>query len=242
MSHRGTSCGGSQSGRLPRSTDYGGLPADEYQTLRRANDRERLERHFKSGSRSRALQPSRSAYRDAGLSYTQRHDISEVRNATRAALGASFDFTDDTYGRSTRHRDEYERSRGWTDDKPSPSDAIPQRYLKEHNQRWHEDDEDNDADRYLDDHNRNAIWRSPARLTEIPLFREPAHNSRPRSAVPSSRADSGYYSNYEQPSPCARDYDSTSDQQTPISTWSDDEDSYKKPSRTRRFMSHVRRH
>ncbi|KAH7075425.1 hypothetical protein BKA63DRAFT_594851 [Paraphoma chrysanthemicola] len=242
MPHCGTSYGGSQSGRLPRSTDYGGLPGDEYQILRRANDRERLERHFEGGSSSRTYQPSSSAYRDAGLSYSQRHGISEVRNATRAALGPSFDFTDDTYGRSTRHRDNYERSRGWTDDRPSPSGAIPQRYLNEYNQRWHEDDEDNDADRYLDDHNRNATWRRPARLTETPTYREPAYNSRPRSAVSSSRADSGYYSNYEHPSPCARDCERGSDRQPLTSVWSDDEDGHEKPSRTRGFLRHIHRH
>jgi hypothetical protein len=46
---------------------------------------------------------------------------------------------------------------------------IPQRYINEFDQMWHEDDEDNDADQYLADLTANASWRKHQPLR--PMYR-----------------------------------------------------------------------
>jgi hypothetical protein len=168
------------------------LPGDEYHNLRRAQDRERLESHFEHrGDSSLLYKPLRSAYRDIGLSYDHRRDISEVRSATRAALGPTFIFDDDSYERSShRYKSENQRSSGWTDDAPSGG-AIPKKYLDEFNQRWHEDDEDNDADQYLADYAPKAAWRKHEQLDRHLAYIEPSYSQYRTSKGP-RRIDSGY--------------------------------------------------
>jgi hypothetical protein len=145
-------------------THPNGLPGDDFTRL---CQQDRLNTHFQHrGNQDAALpEPPRSAYRDAGISQSQRSRISEVRGATRAALGSSFDFIDDSYERSRRRDDDYHRSRGWLDKEPR-RDPIPQKYQDEFNKLWHEDDMANDADRYRDDYTspKNAPWREHVML------------------------------------------------------------------------------
>ncbi|KAF2036222.1 hypothetical protein EK21DRAFT_83926 [Setomelanomma holmii] len=228
MNRYGHACGRHRPVRIPHTLDYGcGLPGEEYRNLRRANDCERLDAHFehRGGSSSRVYQPSSSAYRDAGLSRDHRSNISEVRNATRAVLGSLYYFTDDAYGRSSRHYKDYERSRGWTDEVPSHGGAIPKGYLDDFNQKWHKDYEDRNADRCLDEYSRNASWRRPARLGGMPTYGKPV---RPRTAAPSCRVDSAYHADQPRPSTRAYEYERATDRPPLTSSWSDDEDSFRK--------------
>jgi hypothetical protein len=174
------------------------LPSEEYRTLCRAQDRERLNKHFEhQGNRLKPAAAPYSAYRQAGLPQDERVRISEVKSATRAALGASFDLDDDSYGRLEEHEHEYQRSRGWVDDTP-PRSAIPQKYLDEFNRLWHEDDEDNDADQYLADHSHGAPWRKHVPLEHYKLAAEPIRNKSRTKPAP-SRGDSGYGREPERP-------------------------------------------
>jgi hypothetical protein len=164
-----------------------GLPVDEYRSLRRAQDRSCLETHFSHrGNVNTPYTVPYSAYRSAGLSQGERFRVSQVKSATRAALEGSFDFDDEGYDRSRRREGEYQRSRGWIDDDVC-RDPIPQKYLDEFNQKWHEDDEDNNADQYLADCSREAAWRKHV-LPEHRAGVEPLQTRRPAA----SRADSGY--------------------------------------------------
>ncbi|KAF1917141.1 hypothetical protein BDU57DRAFT_548696 [Ampelomyces quisqualis] len=179
------------------------LPSNEFRTLRRAQDHERLNTHFEHrGNRHDKTTPPYSAFRAKGLSQDERVRVSETRKATRAALGASFDFDDDSYKRSRRRDDDYARPRGWKEDAPC-SEAIPQRYIDDFNKRWHEDDEENDADRYLADHTPEARWRKhepirypvgyPIGYPVIVLSEYPRRSaSRPRTSAAHVRVDSGY--------------------------------------------------
>lgn len=171
-----------------------GLPGEEYRSLRRAQDRDRLETHFEHcGNVKTSYAAPRSAYRDAGLSQSECYRVSEVRSATRATLGGSFEFDDEGYERSRRRESEYQRSRGWNDDEPS-CELIPKKYLDEFNKKWHEDDEDNDANQYLADFAREAPWRKHILPEYNRVYVEPLHTRLPRTSAASSRADSGYAS------------------------------------------------
>jgi len=176
--------------RNPTNYRRENLPADEWRSLGRAQRRSDLESHFgHSGDTSRSYQPRRTAYQVAGLSRDRRFDISEVQNATRAALGTSFDpYDDDSYARSSHRDADYGRSRGWTSEAPRSS-GIPRNYRDEYNQRFREDD---DADQYAADYTSKAPWRNHARLDSRDHYRgEPStHSYRPRTAVPARRADS----------------------------------------------------
>ncbi|KAF9737908.1 hypothetical protein PMIN01_03191 [Paraphaeosphaeria minitans] len=89
---------------------------------------------------------------------------SEVANATRRALGRSWHPTD--------HLDDglekYAVPRVSSDwhEVPQRRDPIPDKYLREFNRLWYEDDEDNDADQLVADLTPNAYapWR-----THLPL-------------------------------------------------------------------------
>jgi hypothetical protein len=167
-----------------------GLPGDEYSRLRK---RDCLNTHFEHRGNRDAPYPelTRSAYRDAGLFRESRVRVSETRNATRAALGGSFDFTDDGYERSRRREDDYQRSRGWIDDAPRRA-PIPQKYQDEFNRLWNEDDEANDAYQYRSDSSRDAPWREHVALecNRLDVSRLPTR--RPETSYATSRNDSGY--------------------------------------------------
>ncbi|KAH8730410.1 hypothetical protein GQ44DRAFT_768188 [Phaeosphaeriaceae sp. PMI808] len=157
------------------SAKSAGLPGDEYIHLIKAQRRLRLEDHFSSPKASlpRPFQSPSSPYRNKGLSQSHRCDISEVRSATRTAFRSNFDFNADNCERSRSGQSEYEDSRGWTNiDAASRDGAIPQKYIDNFNRRWHEEDEDNDADQYLADCTPNASWRMHAKLyTDMPGHR-----------------------------------------------------------------------
>jgi hypothetical protein len=175
--------------------------------MRRAQERERLETHFthQNKPRTNTYAPSRSAYRNAGLSQSSCHHISEVQSATRAALGPSFDFTEATYSSSRARDDLYQRSRGWVDDSPRRDAPIPKKYRDEFDRWWHEDMEQHDADQYLADHVKDAPWRRHVPLGHNKLNVERVR-ARPRtktSPVPTPapktaprRVDSGYHSEH----------------------------------------------
>jgi hypothetical protein len=209
-----------------------GLPEEEYRGLYRAQTRERLESHFEHrGGSSSSSESSHSVYRDAGLAREERRAISEVRSATRAALGSSFDFDDDSYGRSRRHMDKYQRSYGWTGEEPCGG-AIPKKYLDEYNQRWHEDDEDNDADQYLADYASRAPWRNHERLNHYPAYVEPSNN-RPRKVVAPRNVDRECGSSHD-------DFERPQSRPQLISNFSFDD--YEEPQREHRFLARLRRH
>lgn len=167
-----------------------GLPGDEYSRLYK---RDRLNTHYEHrGNRDAPfLEPTRSAYRDAGLSLESRVRVSETRNATRAALGSSFDFTDDGYERSRRREDNYQRSRGWIDDEPRRA-PIPQKYQDEFNKLWNEDEEANGAYQYRSDSSSDAPWREHVVLERNRLDVSRLPTRRPEPSYATSRNDSGY--------------------------------------------------
>ncbi|KAF2256872.1 hypothetical protein BU26DRAFT_558308 [Trematosphaeria pertusa] len=136
-----------------------GLPSEQYAALA---GRQKVEGLFSRGGSSQAgyspsppktprfNSPQRSY---AGLTQEQRLHASEVRHATRKLRGPSFDFDDESYSSAGRHR--YGGHWDYRDDgKP-----IPQKYIDEFNQKWHEDDEDNDADQFIADYQCDATWR-----------------------------------------------------------------------------------
>jgi hypothetical protein len=172
-----------------------GLPGDEYRNLCRTQGRDRLETYFehRGNVRTPYVAPY-SAYREAGLSQGECFRVSEARSATRAALGGSFDFHDEGHKRSLRREAEYQRSRGWIDDNGTRRHPIPKKYLNEFNRKWHEDDEDNDADQYLADHTREAPWRKHVLPENNRVYIDPLHTIRPRTSAAPSRTDSGYAS------------------------------------------------
>jgi hypothetical protein len=165
-----------------------GLPDEEYRALRRAQDRERLQSHFgRRGGNSRGYQARRTAFQDAGLSQQRRHETSEVRAATRAALGGGFHFDAESYGRPRRHTNEYQRLYGWGGE--APRGVIPQWYIDKYDQRSYEYSEDHDADQYVADFTGHATWRQHQPMDHYYLYIERLH-SMPHTTVVPSRMDS----------------------------------------------------
>lgn len=151
------------------STHHTRLPSDEYKHLQHLQKRDRLTAQFAESNRPSMSYNRSNSYRDAGLSQEECMNISKVQNATRAALGPSFDCDDDSYTRSMQHRDNYERSRGWTDDGEYSSALIPQKYLHEYHQHWHGDGEDHNADQYWADFAKDLPWRQPVAIDHVPM-------------------------------------------------------------------------
>jgi hypothetical protein len=166
----------------------GCLPSDEFQKLRKQQERSRLEH---PGSPNHYMHPN-TPYQRVGLSPDARLRISAVKKATRAALGPSFDFTHDNYTRSQRS----------TNTSPVPSarrrvekslDPIPQRYIDEFNRKWRDDDWIYDSHQYAADMTYNAPWRAhaPMYVDIKPLpCQEPLHRHIPHMTN-SGRFDSG---------------------------------------------------
>ncbi|KAI8934980.1 hypothetical protein NX059_008646 [Plenodomus lindquistii] len=119
-----------------------GLPSEEYRTLRRRQERARLESHFTHRDRVR---------------------ISQVKNATRHALGSSFDFTDESYERSTAATATPRRAVGKRRECGKYEDPIPPRYIDEFNNMWADDDDVYDAEQVRADMSY-APWRVHARM------------------------------------------------------------------------------
>jgi hypothetical protein len=220
-----SSCGQRKSRNATSSQESIGLPHDEYRTLRRAQDRERLETHFEhDGSRLKSYIAPQSAYRNAVLSQRERLRVSEILSATRAALGPSFDFDDHSYERLQVREDEYQRSREWVDDEPRDG-PIPKKYRDEFDRWWHEDMEDNDPDQYLADNICEAPWRKhvPPQRHRLNVERVPVG---PCTSATAYREDSAHGSEYERP---------------PFTTSMSSFDNRVKPLQRRRFMNRFHR-
>lgn len=141
-----------------------GLPGDEYQTLQRRHARQRLESHFSHRGSSNSFPSLRTAYQSADFSLPKRSHISAVQNATRQALGPSFNFTDQSFTFLTQ-RSQPVSCPPTTDEQASRYDEpIPQRYLDAFNQKWAEDDDIYDCVQARGDRTNGALWRRHADL------------------------------------------------------------------------------
>jgi len=140
-----------------------GLPDDEFRTLQKRQNRSRLEKHFAHQGSSNHYSRPRTAYQKADLSQEERLRISKVKNATRQALGSSFDFTDS--GCSYSQQSDVGLTLSATEtlrDSSSYEEPIPREYIDAFNQRWYEDDDVYEPAQYVADHTFNAPWRQHA--------------------------------------------------------------------------------
>ena len=137
---------------IPR--DY--LPNDEHRYLVKQQERSRLEAHFEQLSSSSRYLPSRTAYQEIGnLSRGRRAEISEMANATRAALGASFDFTDEGYDRiQAADNDRYASSR--YRDGSGYAGYVPSRRVQDLSEKYWDDDR-----RYRKEQYRKQAYNPP---------------------------------------------------------------------------------
>ena len=101
----------------------------------------------------------KTSYQAAGISRERQVEISEVGNATRLALGSSFNFTDEGYHRSQRSAAANATSTRRDTSAYERRDPIPQRYIDEFNQKWAEDDRVYEHQREAD-YTYNADWRT----------------------------------------------------------------------------------
>lgn len=134
------------------------LPAEEHEHLK---NKYRLEEHYRSprlsGISANLSSVSRypSSRKKSSDEIEHRFKSSEIRHATRKALGPSFDFSDDSFtslGSAQR--------RGTVQASPEEhSSPIPQRYLDEYNRWCYEDEMSHEADQYKDDMAPKAPWR-----------------------------------------------------------------------------------
>ena len=128
----------------PTSPTSPGLPAEEYQYLRKQQQRQHLESQLRSRSNTspyftHSPTYSQTAFQQAGLAHAQRVHISEVRNATRKALGANFDFADEKDrgnggGRTVQRRPAHTS----TTTTPRPRERMPQHHVDALSARWSE--------------------------------------------------------------------------------------------------------
>ncbi|KAF2267320.1 hypothetical protein CC78DRAFT_577274 [Lojkania enalia] len=118
-----------------------------------------MKNHYSTNSTESS---STSSFKSSYTSEGQRLFSSQIRHATRKALGPGFnpegiDSHEPYYvPNKPNYYSDYRRL------------EIPQRYIDEFNCRWHEDDEDNDADQFIADTVRDALWRkhTPAYASE----------------------------------------------------------------------------
>ncbi|KAF1852018.1 uncharacterized protein K460DRAFT_413497 [Cucurbitaria berberidis CBS 394.84] len=175
--------GQSLSGHSNSSTSSG-LPGDEFHTLQKRQTRDRLEAHFSHHGSSTRSHP-RTSYQDVFLPQDDRVRISEVKNATRRALGSSFDFTDGGYSRTKRVDSlKTPHAAGSRRGGSKYDEPIPQKYLDEYHKRSREDDEKYDADQYKADFTSFARWRTHdvldvnnGAIRPPNSYRETAHSS-----------------------------------------------------------------
>lgn len=165
------------------STDSLGLPSDEYRILKKRQEIGRLEAHFADSSNPPSCSIPYTPFQQVGIPQESRTLISETRNATRSALGASFDFTDDSYDRSQRtgavdmlRLVELRRER--RNRKP----PIPQRYLDEFNRKWAYDEEMYEPSQSIADYAYDAPWRfhTPMHTDIVPVPYRDTHGPRTR--------------------------------------------------------------
>lgn len=139
-----------------------GLPGDQHAALVR---RQKLEKFYQRrgsdlSARSDLSSNSsrRSSVESSRLSPEQRLAKSEMRSATRQALGHSW-HPSDGFSDSSSSAGSYQSTYGSHWEYKDDGKPIPQEYIDQFNRRWHEDDEDNDADQFVADMQRDATWR-----------------------------------------------------------------------------------
>ncbi|KAF2675966.1 hypothetical protein K458DRAFT_397446 [Lentithecium fluviatile CBS 122367] len=136
-----------------------GLPSEQHAAL---VGRQKIEQLYErrgseaSTSTSTCTTSYGSRFSHYNLSKEQRLRRSEVKSLTRQALGSSFTPEYDYHAGSYVGREPPAYGGQW--DYYDGGEAIPQKYINEFNRMWHEDDEDNDAERYVADMMPNAPW------------------------------------------------------------------------------------
>jgi hypothetical protein len=167
--HRSSRSATSERLRSPASSESSSLPGDEYRRLQKRQQQARLNTYFSQPHLPpsyTSVRPKTSYQARPHLTRERRSEISEVANATRNALGSSFDFTDESYNCSQRTAavSTLHTARTRCDDVASKGEApIPQRYIDEFNKRWHEDDLQYERQhQYKADYTPKAAWRSHA--------------------------------------------------------------------------------
>lgn len=172
-----------------------GLPGDEFRTLKRRQNRDRLENHFSHRGASN-YSHSRTAYQDAHLGHNERVRISEVKNATRKALGSNFDFTDNGH-RGTKY---YEaglkrRTAESRRDSSKYEVPIPQKYLDEYYEWSRKYEEKYEAHQSKADYTFGAPWRTHDRLHVDPAAVRPStlYRETPRSSTKPESVESNIY-------------------------------------------------
>lgn len=119
------------------------LPNDEYRYLVKLQDRSRLESHFAQPSLPSSSYNTlrKTAYQEQpNLSREWRTKVSETANATRAALGPIFDFTEEGYERmQTANNNRY--TGGRYRDESEYEDYVPPRRVHELSQKYWDNDE-----------------------------------------------------------------------------------------------------
>ncbi|RMZ74222.1 hypothetical protein GMOD_00003229 [Pyrenophora seminiperda CCB06] len=147
----------------PTSPTVRSLPDEEYRALRRSQQKAELNAYFAQPSLLPRSSIPRTAYQEAELSQSRRSQISDVKDATRRALGSNFDFTDVGYERSSssqRSSSATSPSRYSAATSSSYEEKIPQRYIDEFNEKWFEDDLKYGAKQYAADRDGSASWRT----------------------------------------------------------------------------------
>ena len=142
-----------------------GLPSEEYKALQRRHTRQCLESHFTHrGSATKYASP-RTAYQSADMPSPKRSHISAMQNATRHALGPSFDFTQHSFEKlAQRDRNAASTSDVVVDEKAGGGydRPVPQRYIDAFNRKWAEDDAMYDSTQACADRVPAAAWRQHA--------------------------------------------------------------------------------
>ncbi|KAI4626792.1 hypothetical protein J4E83_003945 [Alternaria metachromatica] len=206
--------------------DY--LPNDEYRYLVKQQHRSRLEAHFAQPSLSstRNMIPKTPYQKQGNLSRERRAEISAAKFATRAALGAGFDFTDEGFDRM-RALDDPQRS--WTrpdEDEDSDEEPIPARYIAEFNEEMRKFERMYDQDQHRSDDHASR-HKHPGTYTDtkpLPLYKP--------SLPPPKQRDSGF----EEKTP----YEPTPQLQSKFS-WDDLNDADDKSPKRRSFWFRHRR-
>ena len=93
------------------------------------------------------------------LNHEQHVHRSEMRHATRQAFALSINTPDGHCVVDKKCAGCRPPIRGCHWGHCDEGERIPQKYIDEFNQKWHEYDEDNDADQYIADMMANAPWR-----------------------------------------------------------------------------------
>jgi hypothetical protein len=140
-----------------------GLPSEQHAALVNQQKAERLHQRHANEKRGVPRTSTRAPLtepRPSRTNLTPAHNLhrAAVRSATRKALRTHLDDSlESSYNGSIRAgRENTPHGSHW--DYRGEAQPIPQKYIDEFNKKWHEDDEDNEADQYMADV-ANAPWR-----------------------------------------------------------------------------------